>query len=237
MDAAGVARAVIVPPTWIGEDNSTALEAVATHPGRFAIMGRFDPDAPDARHRLARWREQPGMLGIRLTFMARPTLSQLDDGSLEWFWSACERDQIPLMMLLRGQPEKVDPIAERHPDLTMVLDHMALDLDHEGSLRAWDSIGRLIALARYPKVAVKVSSVPNFSAEPYPHRDVHPYLRQLHEAYGARRLFWGSDVTRLRGSYSDCRRLFAEELDFLKAEDREWILGGALSQALGWPEP
>lgn len=237
MDAAGVARAVIVPPTWIGEDNSTALEAVAAHPGRFAIMGRFDPDAPGAPRRLARWKDQPGMLGVRLTFMARPTLSQLDDGSLEWFWSACERDQIPLMMLLRGLPEKVQPIAERHPDLTIILDHMALDLDHEGSLRAWDSMGRLIPLARHQKVFVKVSSVPNFSAEPYPHRDVHPFLRQLHEAYGARRLFWGSDVTRLHGSYADCRRLFEEELDFLTTEDREWILGRALSQVLGWPEP
>src|SRR5258708_23904574 len=61
MDGAGVDRAVIVPPSWIGENNSTALEAAAAHPGRFAVMGRIDPQASGAHERLRQWTEQPGM--------------------------------------------------------------------------------------------------------------------------------------------------------------------------------
>ena len=59
MDAAGVDRAVIVPPTWIGEDNSTALEASPANPGRFAVMGRFDPMRPDAARGAGNWSSSP----------------------------------------------------------------------------------------------------------------------------------------------------------------------------------
>ncbi len=235
MDAIGVDRAVIVPPTWIGENNATALEAAARHPGRFGVMGRFDPTAPDGQARLAGWLRQPHMLGIRMTFIAAPPLSALEDGSLEWFWTACERDRIPIMILLGGMPEKAIPIAERHPDLTLILDHMALNLTAAG-LDAWESLDRTVSMARFPKMHVKVSSAPNFSTEAYPHRDIQPLLRKLFDAYGPRRLFWGSDFTRLRGTYANCLRLFQEDLDFLSAEDREWITGRGIADALHWPE-
>ena len=167
MDAAGVDRAVIVPPSWVGENNATALEAAQKYPARFAVMGRFDLNAPDATGQFEGWLDQPGMLGIRLTFLPTAALEQLDEGSLDWAWEACERNGIPLMMLLMGVPEKVAPIAQRHPNLTIILDHMALDLRAEPTA-AWETLDRLVALARLPRVNVKVSSVPNFSAEPIP---------------------------------------------------------------------
>ena len=91
-------------------------------------------------------------------------------------------------------------------------------------------------MPRFPKMHVKVSSAPNFSTEAYPHRDIQPLLRKLFDAYGPRRLFWGSDFTRLRGTYANCLRLFQEDLDFLSAEDREWITGRGIADALHWPE-
>ncbi|MEX2582512.1 MAG: amidohydrolase family protein [Gemmatimonadota bacterium] len=235
MDAAGVDRAVVVPPTWVGENNATALEAAARYPERFAVMGRFDIDAPDAEGQLERWLEQPGMLGIRVTLTHKPRAEQLDDGSVDWFWAACERLGIPIMILFRGAPERAGRLARQFPQLTVILDHMALSLDVPGP-EAWSIIGQLTDLAQHPRVHVKVSSVPNFSGEEYPHRDVHGHLRRLYEAYGAERLFWGSDVTRLRGTYRDCLRMFQEDLDFLTEADQELILGRGLSNLLGWPE-
>ena len=235
MDAAGVDRAVVVPPTFVGEMNDSAIEAAERYPDRFAVMGRYDPTTPDQESQVARWLEQPHMLGIRLTFFSLPTFEQLDNGTLDPFWAACERHQVPVMMLMSGMPEKVAPVAERYPDLTMIMDHMALDLRADPTA-TWESLPRLRALAKHENVCVKVSSAPNFSAEAFPHRDIHPHLRALYDTYGAHRLFWGSDVTRLQGSYGDCRRLFQEELDFLSDEDRELIMGGALSRVLRWPE-
>ena len=58
MDAAGVTRAVIVPPSPAGDSNLCALEAAAQYPERFIVMGRFDPSAPGARSALPAWRQQ-----------------------------------------------------------------------------------------------------------------------------------------------------------------------------------
>src|SRR5712692_3643445 len=200
MDAAGVDRAVIVPPTWVGEENLTALEAAAKHPRRFAVMGRFDVDAPDAAERLAGWMKQPGMLGIRMTFGHKPKVAAIDDGSLDWYWAACERHGIPLMLNLPGMAEKAGPIATRHPGLTIVVDHMGLV--HGRAVDQSAEQEQVLALSVHPSVNVKVSCAPNYSGEPYPHRDLQPYLRRLYDAFGARRLFWGADITRLEGSYS-----------------------------------
>src|SRR5919197_5375079 len=40
MDEAGVDRAVIVPPSWPGDRNDYAIEAVKRYPDRFRIMGK-----------------------------------------------------------------------------------------------------------------------------------------------------------------------------------------------------
>jgi predicted TIM-barrel fold metal-dependent hydrolase len=235
MDQAGVDRAVIVPPTWTGENNAYALECAARYPARFAVVGRFDAKAPDAQAQLEGWLRQPHMLGIRMSFHVKPFIDWLDDGSLDWFWAACERLAIPVMALVPGMIGKIRPIAERHSDLTILIPHMGLPLDRRGA-DAFAGLDDLLALARYPKIVVNVSSAPCFSNEPYPFRDLHPFLRRIYDAYGPRRLLWGADLSRLTSTYKECLDLFGSALAFLSATDKEWILGKALAEVLNWPE-
>ena len=68
MERAGVGRAVLVPPSIEGDRNDYALEAARKYPDRFAVMGRFPLAAGNGRSLVERWKEQPGMLGVRLTF-------------------------------------------------------------------------------------------------------------------------------------------------------------------------
>jgi L-fuconolactonase len=235
MDAAGVDRAVIVPPTYVGEMNDTAIEASQAYPNRFAVMGRFGPEAPGARERLAGWLQQPHMLGIRMTFRIPPFNAWLDDGTLDWFFADCERHGIPLMLLLPGLLDRLAPIAARHPGLTIIVDHMGVVPDSVAP-EAFDKLHELEALARYPNIWVKTSSAPCFSKEQYPFADLYPYIKRIYDAFGPRRLMWGADFTRLRGTYSDCLRHFQEGLDFLTEDDKQWVLGGNLALALNWPE-
>ena len=100
MDAAGVERLVIVPPSWEGERNDLAFAAVKAHPKRFAIMGRFNPESPNARETIKGWRDQPGMLGMRFAFHI-PVLQQpLIEGKFDWVWSEAEQQGIRLMILV-----------------------------------------------------------------------------------------------------------------------------------------
>jgi predicted TIM-barrel fold metal-dependent hydrolase len=237
MNAAGVDRLIIVPPGWEGERNDLALEAARLHPDRYAIMGRLDPEAPGAIEQLATWRAQPGMLGIRLTFHTEWQMPLLTNGKLDTFWPAAERAGVPLMVLV---PHKllhlIEPIIARHPGLRFTMDHLSIPTKTRGE-EAFAGLDHLLALQKYANVAVKASSMPSYSVEDYPHRDLHSHLRRVYDAFGPRRIFWGSDYSRLRGSYRQAVTLFTEELPWLSVEDKAWIMGRGVCEWLGWPLP
>jgi len=236
MDPVGVDRAVIVPPSWIGETNAYALEAAAQYPGRFAVMGRFDPEDPSFISQLPTWLDQPHMLGIRITFNTPTFTAGLDSGMFDPMWAGAERYGIPVMALFAGPLiTKVAPIVEKYPGLTLIIDHMARIPASHGP-EAWANLDLLLDVARYQNIWVKTSCAPTHSDEDFPYRDLHPHLKRIYEAFGARRLLWGSDITRLKGTYEQNLKLFTEELSFLSADDKEWILGKTLAEVLKWPE-
>lgn len=235
MRAAGVDRAVIVPPTWTGDDNSYAIGIAEKYPDRFAVVGRFNPKAPDASAHLDTWMQQPHMLGVRMSFHVKPYSDWLDDHSLDWFWAKCEQRKIPVMALVPGMVRKLKPVAERHPELTILIPHMGCRLDSHGA-EAFADLDDLLKLARHPKVFVNVSSAPCFSREKFPFRDIEPYLRRIYDVFGPRRMLWGADLSRLTSTYRECLEHFLRGLDFLSETDKEWILGKTLAQALNWPE-
>jgi predicted TIM-barrel fold metal-dependent hydrolase len=80
MDEAGVDRAVVVPPSWVGDRNDYGLEAAKRYPDRFAVMGRISLQNPKSAELLPKWKEQTGMLGVRLTFLG-PAEKWLNDTS------------------------------------------------------------------------------------------------------------------------------------------------------------
>ena len=102
---------------------------------------------------------------------------------------------------------------------------------------AMPAVERMNALARHPNVFVKVSALPCYSTEPYPFRNLRAPLRRVIEAFGPRRSFWGSDITRVPAtcSYRQAVTHFTEELDFLSRDDLEWIMGRGLAECLRWP--
>ena len=86
-------------------------------------------------------------------------------------------------------------IAELHPQLTLIVDHMGVTADIVKAGKLADAIDRTLSLARYPNVSVKLSAAPNYSTSAYPFRDFLPHIQRLFDAYGAQRCYWGSDIT------------------------------------------
>jgi len=237
MDAAGVQRAVLVPPSWTGEQNDLALQAARMHPERFAVMGRIDYTAPDARAQLDNWKQQPGMLGLRFTF-ARPELqAPLNEGRVDWVWAEAEKAGLPVMMIVApAQLPLVDRIAERHPNLKLVMDHLALH-SRTKEPEAFADLDKLLVLAKRPNVATKATCLPSYARDSYPYASLHPYLRRVYDAFGPKRLFWGTDLTRLPCTYRQAITLFTEELPWLTADDKSWIMGRGICEWLGWRLP
>jgi L-fuconolactonase len=238
MDAAGVNRVVIVPPSWEGERNDLALAAVKAHPTRFAIMGRFNPEAHgnvnEAREAIKGWRDQPGMLGMRFAFHL-PVLQQpLIDGKFDWVWAEAEQQGIALMILVpQHMVAAIDNVAARYPKLKIVMDHMALTSGKPFD-EAFKDFDKLLPIAKRPNVAVKASALPCYSDEPYPFTRVQAYARKAYEAFGGKRTFWGSDLSRSPVPYRSQIDMWVNDSPWLKAEDREWVMGRGICEWLGW---
>jgi predicted TIM-barrel fold metal-dependent hydrolase len=236
MDEAGVDRVVIVPPSWPGDRNDYALEAVRRYPTRFRIMGKIPLQDPKAAALLPKWREQPGMAGLRVIFNTPQTLPWLTDGTVDWFWAAAEKAELPVMCFAPGGTPAFGRIAERHPQLPLILDHMGTSAAMVKDNTIADAIAQTVALAKYQNISVKVSASPGLSREPYPYPDVALHIKRVFDAYGPQRSYWGTDLTNTyaKGSYRQRITHFTEQLAFLSESDKDWVMGRAIVQRLKW---
>ncbi len=236
MDAGGVDAAVIHPPGWDSGSTDMAFEAVRDYPGRFAVMGSLPLEDPASRARIADWRAQPGMLGLRYTFLHDPARQWLADGTIDWLWAAAEKASVPVAVLATDSLIELGRIAERHPGLRLTIDH----LGGRGGLTtlkdaaAMTHIPHLLALAQFPNVAVKATGAPGYSSEAYPFSTMHLYLRQIFDAFGPQRVFWGTDISKMPCSWRQCVTMFTEELPWLNDADKRLIMGEALCAWWGW---
>jgi predicted TIM-barrel fold metal-dependent hydrolase len=236
MDEGGVDAAVIHPPGWDPNSTGMALKAVRDYPGRFAIMGALPLDDPQSRERVATWRQQNGMLGLRYTFLHDPLRRRLHEGEFEWLWAEAEKAGVPIATLATDSLEEFGRIAERHPELRLTIDH----LGGRGGLTtlkdnaAMEHMPRLLALAKHPNIAVKATGAPGYSAEPYPYPIMQTYLRQIFDAFGPHRMFWGTDISKMPCSWRQCVTMFTEELPWLGEDDKLLVMGEALCAWWGW---
>ncbi len=168
---------------------------------------------------MADWRKQPGMLGMRFTFHNEHNRHFLTDGTADWLWPAAEKAGIPLMVLVPGALDHLDRIAEQHPGLKLVIDHVGSAVRGKAprsgtscrGLRAGqaperggEGLGHAVAVERALPV-------------PRPARR-HPAAV---DAFGPQRTFWGTDLTRMPCTYYECITLFTQHLPWLKGEDLE----------------
>lgn len=239
MDEGGVDAAIIHPPGWDPDSTEMAFKAVQTYPGRFAIMGSLPLDQADSRARIEGWRQQPGMLGLRYTFLHDPDRQWLHDGKLDWLFVEAEKAGVPISMMVTDSLAEIGRIAGRHPGLKLTIDH----LGGRGGLTtlkdaaAMTHIPELLALAKFPNVAVKATGAPGYSSEVYPFPAMQTYLRQIYDAFGPSRMFWGTDITKMPCSWNQCVTMFTEELPWLSEQDKRLIMGDAISAWWGWDWP
>ena len=142
-------------------------------------------------------------------------------------------------LLAGGHMAELGRIAERHPGLKLLIDHHGRGGGGGSGTddAAFANLGEMLALAKYPNVAVKLSGATSYSSEPYPYRNIHKYIRQIVDAFGPQRCFWGTDITRMPCSYRQCVTMFTEELPWLQGRDKDLVMGQAIIDWLGWKRP
>lgn len=234
MNAVGVHKAILVPPSWEGERNDICIAAAQKYPNRFAVMGRLDPLAKESKDFIQNWNSENGMLGLRFTFH-RPSLQTLlTGGSVNWLWPLAEKFNIPIMMTCPFEiMHLVDEIAIKHPNLKLIIDHFGL-LPGKKDKEAFDNFQCVLDLSKRANIAVKASCLPTYTIEKWPFRSMEKYIKEVFHTFGPHRMFWGSDLSRLTSSYSECLSHFTEELKWLKDDDLNLVMGNGLKAWLNW---
>ncbi len=234
MDEAGVDAALIHPPvSWDTDANDLAIEAAQKYPDRFAVMGQFAPDKPENRKLVKTWRQQPGMLGLRWQLLTEQQQKWLDDGTLDWLWPEAEAAGVPIAMMAGLFLPKFRAIAEKYPKLKLVIDHCGLNR-HGQDDAAFIHLDELVRTAKLPNVALKATGAPHYSTKGYPFKNIQDGLHRIYDAFGPKRFFWGTDITRMQCTYRQCVTFFTEELPWLKGRDLEDVMGRGLCEWLGW---
>ena len=229
---AGVDRAVLIPTSFKGYDvdaaNEYILQKTAANPDKYATILLIDPNRPDEAERIEKHAQRPGMKGFRLN---RYT-GKLE--ALDPLFNVARKHGMPVAALVnRGTINTLLPLLERHPDVTFLLDHVALPAEGPDP---WADLDKVLAAAKYKNLVVKSSSISRWSKEKYPFKDVQGHIRRLYDTYGPQRMAWGSDFSWIVGKqpYHEGLDLFRKACDFLTESDKEWIFDKTLSKAMKW---
>ena len=231
MKANGVAKTVIIQVIHYRYDNSYLAAVLKQYPQFFQGVCRVDPLDPAAPDHLTRLTKEDGFHGVRL--------SPAGDASGDWIrgplmpplWKRCEELKVPMTLLVPiGRVPDVQRLVERFPELTVVIDHMAdCPVDHP------EQLDMLVALVRYPKVFVKISHTWSLSKEGYPWLDSQLLVKRLYDTFGPQRLMWATDwpIAKDRASYAQRLTVVRDEMKFLNAEDKRWMLSKTVERV--WP--
>jgi len=223
MRAHGVDGTVLVQVIYYRWDNRYTAQALDRYPAEFAGVCRVNPLDPAAPDHLSYWTEERGFHGVRL--------SPATDATGDWFKGPlmdpifARAAQLGVPMLILTGPTRLPDLAailERHPDLDVVIDHMA-----DCPIDRPDLIALLVDMARYPRVHVKISHTWSLSRESYPWRDTHDLVQRVYQAFGPQRIMWGTDwpMCLLKTTYARTLSVVRAEMRFISGDYMPWVLG------------
>ena len=241
MEAVGVAGAVLVSPfSLYGYDASYALEVYKQHPGRFGLVKPVNSTDPAVAETIADWAATPGTIGIRL-MLQRDAATDPDDPGLNRVLAAAAQHHLPVNIMGTGRLEQVAQMVARHPQTQVVIDHLGLPQPFEPPAppEPFADLPKLLALAPYANVAVKISGACTLSHAPFPFPDIWDPLARIFDAFGLQRCLWGTDWTRAVKvvSYRDGVEAF-RVTDRLSDSDKAMLMGEALTRVYQWaPSP
>lgn len=241
MEWAGVDKAVLLQGPFYGECNEYVRQALARYPERFIGAAYFDPWAPHSRDILAQVCAEGDFRAVKIEFSVTTGLcglhpgARFDDPTLAWVWDELEQYGLVLVLDLGAvgtqsyQTGAVGAIAEEHPQLKIVITHLAQPtppLDNE--LNLCDLWLEQVDLASLANVWLDTAALPAyFSEEDFPFPGAGRYLRQALERVGPQKIMWGTDLPGLlvHATYPQLLRFAELHTQFLSAGERALILG------------
>jgi L-fuconolactonase len=231
MDAAGVAKAAVVhSSTTYGFDNSYVVDGCKQHAGRLAAVGSVDMLADDVPAVIKGWTDN-GLAGLRI-FTGGSTKdfdpSELDNPKSFLAWEKLAELGLPMCIQTGpiGLPQ-VALLAKKFPKVNIILDHLGRPDVLDGAPYA--NASSLFALAEIPNIYLKLT--PRiFDDVKKGKASAETFFPRVVEAFGAKRMAWGSNFPTSPGTLSEILVTARAGLTCLSEEDQSWIFGKTAAQ-------
>ena len=212
MRRAGVSRTVVVQAAQTEAETDFLLALAAETDFIAGVVGWLDLEAADFPEKLARYRSNPLLVGLR------PMLQELDDDA--WIL----RPQVlanlkriavaglgfDLLTFNRHLPYVIEAL-QQTPGLRAVIDHVSKPAIGAGptdpAFAGWAS--NMQTVAGLANVCCKVSGMVTEASADWALEDFRPYIDVVANAFGPQRLMFGSDwpVCTLAASYAEVHNL------------------------------
>jgi L-fuconolactonase len=191
-------------------DNTYQEECMRRHPGRFSSVVMVNVQQNDALVALEGWVKR-GAVGVRL---------RVDDSEAVWRHAA----RLGIAVSAQGRAadfasEQFARLVHELPTTPIVLEHYAglhhVPDDHGPGL-ADSIVERVLGLAQYPNVFIKVHGLGEFAERAIPMTPAFPFTRPVPDvlnrvaaAFGPEKMMWGSDYPpcSIREGYRNVLRL------------------------------
>lgn len=227
---AGVEYTVQVQSADNFDDTRLMVESAAAHHEVAAIVGYAPLDRPEqAARTVESWQGDTRMVGVRTLIHNQADPEWLLRPNVDEGLTVLERAGLTFDVVAE-LPEHlalIPELSQRHPDLRMVIDHLAkppIGLDEREPW--WSAIE---AAAQNPNVFAKVSGLYSAAGDPnqWTTEYVRPFFERALEVFGASRLMFGGDwpVSVLAGGYTRVWQGLQPLFDSVDAADREQLLG------------
>jgi predicted TIM-barrel fold metal-dependent hydrolase len=234
---AGVGRVNLIQMSFYQFDNAYLLDMIAVHPERFVGTAIVDPLGPRPGEAMKALLPR-GVRAFRIqpTYSRMPPSRWLEPPGYDAMFATAARTGQALSCLIGsdGFPE-VDRMCGKFPDSTVIIDHLGR-IGVDGTIRDAD-VDALCALARHPKLLVKVGAFYALGKKTPPYLDLAPLIRRVVSAFGPNRCLWESDCPfqLVSHRYTDSLTLIRERLNFLGLADRDWLLWRTAERTLFRP--
>ncbi len=232
MDAGGVTHAILVQVIYHGWDNRYVADCVRAHPKRLRAHGLIDPLDPNVADKLDYWMVQHGLSGMRFSpIYYKGKDDWMTSQPLHRMWKkAAQLGAVLNFFIATQQLAKLETMVRQYRDVRVIIDHLGqIDL---GASDPTPEMKKLLAMARYDNVWVKVSELTSVSkSHAYPFADALPWVKQVYDAFSPERLLWGTGYPgKARAHYqrpklTDELALVRGHIPFFTPEDQKKILG------------
>jgi L-fuconolactonase len=237
LKAAGIEKTVIVQSMNSYADTQYMLEVAEAYDWVGAVVGWVPLNIPEvADKKLKEFTKNPYFKGVRhLIHEEKDPDWVIRDNVIEGLKVLASYGMtFDVVAVFPNHLKHVPLLAEKVPDLKMVIDHFAKPPIKDKQMGVWAE--QFARAAQYPNVYAKVSGL-NTAAdlETWTADDLKPYIDYALKTFGADRLMFGSDwpVANLAGDYAKVWTETNKAISDYDKKDVDMILGGTAARFYG----